>query len=202
MDFTTSKEEFSDFCDKWDKALQSGIFDDAPKPSTPSSQTAEPSFFGPLNTHPTDAPSDVDVKYWDAIYRASNHAGDTPDPLYAAEQLDSQLMRDHDRRLAGLPPLNEEHKKHREFPPNPVSIDTGGKDQDLSPESLGLTFDEEDIKSLEDLKHKLFELENKVATALGKGESDKSFQSQINNMKKRIDDLSTKMGYSYPTDLA
>lgn len=194
-------QDFTDYCDKWEKALSDGVFNDAPKPASPTPQTADPSYFGPVNTNPTAGPEEADWRYWDAIYQASDHSGMAPDPLEAASD---QLMTDsHNRRLAGLPELNEaSKKKHRDFPPNPVSVDTGGKDQDLTPEALGQTFDEKDIKSLEEMKIKLYELESKVAGALGKGNSDRSFQSQIDGLKKRIDDLSTQMGNSYPTDIA
>lgn len=187
--FEDNQANFDDLVDKWEKAQQKGIFADAPKPATPTPTTADHSFFGLQTTNPTSGPSEIDAKYWDAIYRASSSDSVDEEPPYMA----GEVFDDH---------ILQEEKKRREYPPNPVSVDSGGMDQEMTAQALGQTFDEEDIKALEEMKLKLYELESKIAGAVGKGDSVSKFESQINTLKKKIDDLSTQMSYSFPTDIA
>ena len=183
--FETQQNDFDDFLDKWEKAQKAGIFDGAPMPATTSPSTADHSFFGLRSSNPTEGPSDIDSQYWNAIYRAADPTD--PAPYLAGEVVDDAVL--------------TEKEQHREFPPNPVSTDTGGPDQELTKAALGQTFDEEDIKALEEMKLKLYELECKVAGAYSKGDSFSKFGSQITTLKKKIDDLSTYMSYSFTTPL-
>lgn len=72
--------------------------------------------------------------------------------------------------------------------PNAIRPGTEGEDQKLEPKQLGVTFSEEDIKKLEEMKVKLYELESKVAMM-----DDKNYQPQIKSIISKIEELSNKM---------
>lgn len=163
--FDASKE-FDNWVDKWDKAVSSGLFKDAPKPPSTSTQTSDNSFFGLRQDNPTDAIDPTDALYWNAISSVADGGVEI-------------------QRLDEVVAVNTTVKDG----PNPVRRGTEGKDQDLSSQSLSLTFDEKDIKDLEEMKLKLHDLENKMAKM-----DDKDYTSQVKAIIKKIEDLSDKMG--------
>ena len=162
--FESSKEDFDGWVDKWDKALKGDIFKDAPKLPSTAPQTSDNSFFGLQQTNPTDSINSSDADYWKAISSVADGGVD---------------MQRIDESKVGDSPSDG---------PNPVRRETEGRDQELEPRPLGATFDEEDIKSLEEMKVKLYELENKIASM-----DDKDYGAQVKAMIEKIDDLSNKM---------
>jgi len=162
-----SKDDFDNWVDKWDKALQSDIFKDAPKPPSTSKHASDDSFFGLQQSNQTDSIQSSDSEYWRAINAVADGG------------VDMQRLDEADMGVAPLAGAS----------PNPVRRETEGKDQNLDPRPLGSTFDEDDIKSLEDAKMKLYDLESKVATM-----DDKDYSPQIKAMIAKIDELSDKMG--------
>ena len=158
-----SKDDFDNWVDKWDKALQSDIFKDAPKPPSTSKHTSDDSFFGLQQSNQTDSIQSSDSEYWRAINAVADGG------------VDMQRIDESDAISVNLP--------------NPIRKSTEGKDQDLEPNSLGLTFTEDDIKKLEEMKIKLHELQSKIAAM-----DEKDYSSQINAMISKIDELSDKMG--------
>jgi predicted transcriptional regulator len=158
-----SKDDFDNWVDKWDKALQSDIFKDAPKPPSTSKHTSDDSFFGLQQSNQTDSIQSSDSEYWRAINAVADGG------------VDMQRIDEADAISVNLP--------------NPIRKSTEGKDQDLEPNSLGLTFTEDDIKKLEEMKIKLHELQSKIAAM-----DEKDYSSQINAMISKIDELSDKMG--------
>lgn len=159
-----SQEEFDDFVSKWEKAQADGIFPSAPKIPSTSNTTGKSSFFGPIDANPTDNINQSDSDYWKAIYAV----GDGVD----------------------FGPINESDSPKNVLDP-PIRPGTEGKDQDMAPHQLGVTFSEEDIKSLEEMKVKLHELQSKVAT-LEDQDKDK-YDSQIKSLLSKIDELSNKL---------
>lgn len=162
-----AKQDFDDLVGKWDAALAKGIFGDAPKPPSTARNTADHSFFGLRQDNHTDSIDSVDATYWNAISSMADGG------------VDFQRLDESD---VGTAPLANPN-------PNPVRRETEGKDQDMEPRQLGVTFDEKDIQELEEMKKKLHELESKAAAMDGKDQ-----KSQIVAMIKRIDDLSDKLG--------
>lgn len=160
-----SKDDFDNWVDKWDKALQSDIFKDAPKPPSTSKHTSDDSFFGLQQSNQTDSIQSSDSEYWRAINAVADGG------------VDMQRIDEADAISVNLP--------------NPIRKSTEGKDQDLEPNSLGLTFTEDDIKKLEEMKIKLHELQSKIAAM-----DEKDYSSQISAMISKIDELSDKMGQS------
>lgn len=161
-----SQEEFDDFVSKWEKAQKEGIFPSAPKLPSTSTPTGKSSFFGPIDTNPTDSINQSDSDYWKAIYAT----GDGVD----------------------FGPINESDSK--EVIENPIRRDSEGKDQDMAPYQLGATFSEEDIKSLEEMKVKLHELQSKVATL--EDEDKNKYDPQIKSLLSKIDELSDKLSHT------
>jgi hypothetical protein len=159
-------DAFDDWVDKWDKAVQDGVFKDAPKPPSTCTHTSKDSFFGPRQDDHTSDIKSSDSEYWRAIHSVA----------------DGVEMQRLDEADMGVSPLAGES-------PNPVRRETEGKDQELEPRPLGVTFDEEDVKSLESMKVKLHELERKVALMDG----EKDYGSQVKAMIEKIDELSNKM---------
>jgi len=86
--------------------------------------------------------------------------------------------------------------------PNPVRQSTAGKDQELEPGPLGLTFSEKDIEDLSELKIKLHNLQDKLNTFEGRGENSTKFESQINSVKDKIEELSTAMTQAFPYSIS
>lgn len=161
--FDASKEDFNSWVDKWDKALEAGIFKDTPKIPSTAPQTSQDSFFGLQQTNPTDSINSSDADYWRAINSVAD-GGVEVQRIDEAEAVSIDL-------------------------PNPIRHSTEGEDQKLSPEAINATFDEEDIKSLEEMKLKLYDLETKVAAM----EDKQDYQAKIKSMIEKISEISDKM---------
>lgn len=157
------KQDFDGWLEKWDSALEKGIFGDSLKPPSTSKPTSDESFFGLRQDNPTDSIDSADAQYW----RAIDSVADGGVEMQRLDEVDSVSLN----------------------LPNPVRKSTEGKDQDLKPGPLGLTFSEEDLLELEDMKKKLHELESKAAVMDGKNHA-----SQIESMIKKIDHLSDRLG--------
>lgn len=168
------KQEFDDFIDKWEKAQEQGVFRDTKLPEI-NPQTSTGSFFGFTQTNNSDSANQTDQEYWNAI----NLAADDHDPKVINESLE-----------------------HKSTPTNPVAKDTLGCDQKLSPQSLGITYTEEELEKLSELKKELYSLENKMLTSMGFGDDKniKKIETQIESVKKEIHKLSDSMGRSYKNE--
>lgn len=131
--------------------------------------------------------SSVDKEYWDAIYRASRHPGDAPDPL---EVFTEDLRVETPKPV----PPNQEKKelgdvaKTKANAANPIDPASVGKDQDYKPNLA----DVGQLEQLHNLKINLYELECKLNTndCLAKTDQGKKIQSQIQSLKTQIDELS------------
>jgi hypothetical protein len=135
------KSDFDGWLDKWDAALQKGIFGDSIKPPSTCKNTSDESFFGLRQDNPTDSIDHADSQYWNAINAVADGG------------VDMQRLDEADAVSTDLP--------------NPIRKSTEGKDQDLKPGPLGATFSEEDLLQIEEMKKKLHELESKVAVMDG-----------------------------------
>lgn len=171
------KVEFDSFVDKWEKALEQGIFKSPELPQV-NPQTSTGSFFGLHNTHPTDQIAQTDNEYWKAIYQASgDHMPENPEVFTEAEHRDI-------------------------YPSNPQARDTLGSDQEMQPQQLGITYSNEELEQLAELKKQLYGLEVKLLTSMGFGDdkNQKKIESQIESLKKEINKLSDEAGIAYKND--
>lgn len=156
------KQDFDGWLEKWDSALEKGIFGDAPKPPSTCRNTADQSFFGLRQDNPTDSIDRVDSQYWRAI-----------DSL-ADGGVEMQRLDESDPASVYLP--------------NPIRKSTEGKDQDLKPGPLGATYSEDDLLELEDMKKRLHELESKVAEMDGKDQRSQieSMIKKIDDLSNKL----------------
>jgi hypothetical protein len=160
-----SKDDFENWVDKWDKALADGVFKDSPKIPSTAPQTSQDSFFGLQQSNPTDSINSSDADYWRAISSVADGG------------VEMQRIDESDAVSVDLP--------------NPIRKSTEGADQDLKPGSLGITFSEDDIRQLEEMKVKLHELENKIAAMDDKGD----YEAKVKSMIEKIGEISNKMCY-------
>lgn len=176
MSFEQQKDDLDDLVNKWDAALEKGIFKDAETPAV-NQQTSQGSFFGMHNTHPTEEIGQTDQEYWKAIFAAST---------------------DHSPENGGV--INE--SAHQTSPANPVPKGTMGSDQEMNDQQLGVTYTEEELNKLSELKSQLYSLESKLLTSMGFGDdkNSKKLQSQIESVKKEINKLSDEMGRPYKNE--
>ena len=186
-----NREQFDKWTDMWAKSQEEGIFDDAPHLPTPTQQTADVSYFGPVNTHPTGEINDVDSTYWNQVHVAAMQGDLAPDPIENAESVISESKRG--KNIPGDKVSNQTTGE------NPIRASSVGKDQELEPRALGVTFTPEEIEELADLKKRLHELQDKMNTADGQGKRSKKFESQIQSVKDKIDDLSDSLNQVLPS---
>ena len=84
--------------------------------------------------------------------------------------------------------------------PNPIAAGTHGPDQEMSPDSLGITFSNDDLKKVEDLRVKIHDLQDELNASEQMGEDD-SLKEQIAKLTKEVDDLSDALSHSCPDEL-
>lgn len=156
------KGDFDDWVDKWDAALQKGIFGPSFKAPGTSQSTSDESFFGLRQDNPTDHIDSLDSQYWNAI----NSVADGGVEMHRLDESD---------------PISIDL-------PNPVRKSTEGKDQDLEPKRLGATFTDEDIKEIEEMKKKLCALECKAAE-MGENDYGSQIKSMIKKIDELSDKL-------------
>lgn len=174
------KNEFEDFINKWETAVEKGLFD-SPKLPDVNHQTSTGSFFGFNNTNNTDEVKLSDNEYWNAI----NSAAD-----------------DHDPKVINENKLLKESLNHKSSPSNPIARDTLGCDQNMNPQSLGQTYSEDDLIKLSELKKDLYDLESKLMTSMGFGDdkNQKKIENKIQSLKKEIHKISDDCGKSYKNE--
>lgn len=180
------KEELENWADKYEKAVTDGVFGEPGDDDTPTPKTSEESFFGAQNCHPTDDINDGDAKYWQGI----NARVDDPNYRLNKDGLIQEQNKGDAARLAGI-------VKQVNAAPNPIRYHTAGADQELTPQSQGVTFTPEDISNLSEMKIKLHGLQDQLNSFEGRGKNGKKFESQIASLKKQIDELSNAMTQSF-----
>lgn len=147
-----AKQEFDGWVDKWDAALQKGIFGDPKKIPSTSPGTSDESFFGLRQDNPTDSINGADSDYWRAINAVAD-GGVEVHRLDEADAISVDL-------------------------PNPIRKSTEGKDQDMEPKQLGATFSDKDLEDIADMKKKLCDLECKAAE-MGENDYESQIKAMI-----------------------
>ena len=201
-------EQLENWATMWDQAQSKGLFQDAPKPPAISEKHSYDSFFGPQETSQKDAPDDFESKYWASVYNTSMGAPPDPEPEVTIPDDDS----------GNVAMIHDSVKKHKHVikenaaavgtrakamaqSANPIRATSVGMDQDMSPESLGLTFTPKDLESLADLKLRLHTLQDKLNTFEGKGQSGNRFESQIKSLLTQINELSDSLSQAFPDEI-
>ena len=181
---SNSQKQFDNWCDMWQKAQEEdGLFKDEPTPTTSPSKI---DFFGQHHEEGEEDISQTNSDYWNTIYNMSNNAGDAPDVTKWQVLTEDEVPKPVKPNLT-----NKEigdivkSKANSANPIHPVSV---GKDQDYKP-SLANVYQ---LEQLSIMKVSLCELEGKLNAndALGKTKEGSKVQKQIDEMKKKIDELS------------
>lgn len=175
----------------WEKALEDGVFDDAPDHFNPSPQTSDGSFFGMINTNNTAEVKDCDADYWNKVYRMSTNAGDAPDVV-------DTLLQETTADETEVAKVAQAIAKAA----NPIRQISVGKDQELSPQSLGLTFTEEDIEVLTELKLQLHNAKALLASHDAENKSTKTQESKVAALSAKMDELSDAMSQAFPLQIS
>jgi hypothetical protein len=173
MSFDQQKDYLDDLVSKWDAAVEKGIFKNPELPAI-NQQTSQGSFFGLHNTNSTEEIGQTDQEYWNAIYAASTDQ--IPEK--------GEIITESD---------------HNTSPANPIAKGTMGPDQEMNDQQLGVTYTEEELNKLSELKKELYSLESKLLTSMGFGDdkNSKKLKSQIESVKNEINKLSDEMGRAY-----
>ena len=168
------KSDIDKYAKIWDSALEQGIFDDAPKPPKPSMPEADADYFGQYQINDDIPLNEVDVQYWEKVSRIAGNTGKYVDPLVEEVSTKKDI---------------ENISKAVASAHNPIMPQSVGKDQDVNvTQNWGVGG--KGIEQLEELKVRLEKLESKLNSLEGNGESGKSTQTKIDELKKQIDDLS------------
>lgn len=165
--------QLDNWAQRYEDAVESGVFGNPTPQQVTSPMFSDPeSFFGPQNNIHTSTPSPADAQYWNAV----NAMGDgyTGDPMTLISEQSKKELGDSAKSVASTP--------------NPIRHGTVGMDQD-SEVSMGDTWTVEELEDLAEMKIKLHELGDKLAAF----ESGKKVDTDINNLKKRIDELSDSL---------
>lgn len=175
--YEETQDNFEKWCGQWDKAMEDGAFDDAPKPPVTEPRA---DFFGQYNgPEATDEINNVDSQYWHDVYKSAlgGDANDPTDPM------------------SGDGMVNEDHKKVSgdaadavAYSHNPIDPTTAGKDQEM--DNDGNDQEVKDIEELAEMKVRLEKLESRLNASYTEGKSTNSVQKQIDGLRTQIDELS------------
>jgi hypothetical protein len=174
------QDDFDKWCDQWDKALDDGVFEGAPKPPV-SEPRAD--FFGQYNGPPDDDQvSSVDAQYWHDVYRAAIGGYDMDDPNNDFADGNEGLMSEDHKAIdkAAADALAHSH--------NPIDPTTVGKDQDIDVD--GNEQEVKDIEELSEMKVRLEKLESRLNANYTENKSITGVQKQIDTLRNQIDELS------------
>jgi len=193
------QDQFEKWCGQWEDAMEKGVFEDAPKPPVPSSQTSDSSFFGLVNTDPTPCPSDADAGYWNDVHVATERGYGTTDPLVLIDHMShekQELLKEEKRDKKSL----GASVKAVADSPNPIRHSSVGNDRELEDGPLGVTYSPEDLDTLAEMKLKLHDLQDQLNSFEATGKNSTKFQGQIENIREKIEELSSDLTHSHPTE--
>ncbi len=200
--------EFDKWTDMWAKAQVDGTFADAPKPPACGGNVGANDFFG--NHRPAEKSDlkDSDTEYWRQVYNLSSHQGEAPDVLAEARKAEEKKKKSKIEEPVRPSEKKDETKakaKKMGQDPNPQRPDTFGKDgvdkKGTTKVSPGWAAMDEDFVKLDGLKRKLYDLECKMHSKEGLSEQKyKAITSQLDSLKRQIDNLSDDLTPKYGTD--
>lgn len=158
----------------WEKAQAEDIFADAPKPPRPAEPGDSADYFGNYlsGNYDIDKPlNEVDISYWKKV---SGIPGKYVDPLSETKEQEAEVAKAMGNAA------------------NPIYPYSAGKDQEVKVNQNWGAGGKE-IEQLAELKAKLEQLEGKITATEVNGGSTKSVQSEIDELRKKIDDLSDSL---------
>lgn len=202
--------ELEKWMDVWDKAQEKGIFDDdAPKPPLINQQVYSSDYFG--NVQVKDKQEDIslnecDAKYWNLVYRLSKHQGESPD-VFKEEKSNPPLGSEPIGKTREVPKESDLAVKGAELGNTANPIEPPSRGNDALPRKVTPNWsDGEELRELVDMKHSLYKLEVKINShpkfgAYGADAPEiKKIQDQIEDLKEKIDSLSTSLSPDFVQD--
>lgn len=209
--------ELEKWMDVWEKAQEKNIFPSEPKQNI-NPQVYSSDYFGNVRKDGKEnvTLNDCDTKYWNQVYRLSKYGNDTPDVI-------DETLNEQTSKVTGVgteePVASEPQGKLRDTPSksslgekgaelgntaNPVEPPSRGEDQrkHVTPEWA----DGKSLRELVYMKHNLYNLEVKINSSpkFGAYGPDspviKKVQTQIDELKHKIDELSNSLSPDFVQD--
>lgn len=207
--------ELEKWMDVWEKAQEKGIFPETPKQEI-NPQVYQTDYFGNVCKDGKDTVSlnECDAKYWSQVYKLSKGGIKAPDVTKINEQTskidgigtEEPLASKSQGKLRDVPARDDLATKGAELgnTANPVEPPSRGEDQrkHVTPE----WGDGKGLRELVYMKHNLYNLEVKLNSnpKFGAyGEEDtaiKKIQTQIDELKHKIDELSNSLSPDFVQD--
>jgi hypothetical protein len=187
---SNSMNQFDNWCDMWQKAQEDEDFVSGCKDSDTQGSTSPEKidFFGQNHEEADDEFEPGSLDYWTKIYNMSNNAGDAPDVTKW------EVLTDGVNNVPEpvKPNLTDAEMgkvvKSMGNSANPIQPSSVGRDTDYKPNISNVY----SLEQLSDMKINLHELECKlnVNDALGKVKDGVKVQAKIDELRKKIDELS------------
>ncbi len=191
---------------QWKSAQEKGLFKDAPKPPVINEQTKSSDYFGNIKEQAEPKAVGVkncDAQYWQQVYKLSKGQKLTEQ---TSKIEDDPLGSTPQGKLRDVPDKNSLGTKAAELgnAANPVIPSTRGEDQrkHITPDWA----DGKGLRELVDLKTSLYKLEVKINShpkfgAYGDESPEiKKIQTQIDELKHKIDELSNSLSPDFVQD--
>ena len=194
MDTREYMKQINQWADDYEKAMEDGVFDNAPQSPVPSSQTADPSFFGLTQTNPTPEVSRPDAEYWaqlNDMVGNSNSKYETDEQQVINEDEDKEEVVEEAVDPDKFDGLKDHPMVKGALSPNPVRPWTIEKDQRrrVTP-NWGAG---EELNELAELKKNLYDLECKLSGQDGLLVDNENITKKLDNLKKQLDALSDEL---------
>lgn len=177
---SVEKEQLDHWIKQWEDAQAKGII----TVNKPVAKETNTSYFGFQNEKDEKESDDAEASYWNSLAIAAAPADEQEELLQEQKKDDNAMTANVAKAIVQSP--------------NPIRPNSVGKDQDLKPQSLGLTYSEQDIEELAEMKIKLHSLQDQLNSFEGRGQNSRKFESQIDSLKQKIDELSDAMTRGFP----
>jgi hypothetical protein len=204
--------ELEKWMDVWEKAQEKGIFPDEPKQQEVNPQVYQTDYFGNVHKDGKDTVSlnECDVKYWNQVHKLSkgDKALDITEQTSKIDGIGTEepLASKPQGKLRDTPSKMDLGDKGAELgnTANPVEPPSRGEDQrkHVTPEWA----DGKGLRELVYMKHNLYNLEVKINSnpkfgAYGDEAPEiKKIQTQIDELKHKIDELSNSLSPDFIQD--
>ncbi len=206
MRHNESMDNFEKWKDQWEKAMDDGVFDDAPRPAFLPPEGEEDQYTGFFTNQSMGNKKDVDAEYWNKMNKSSGYTDPLDEPHDLSMQGQDLVPISEDAEDDSLVSTEKpDGKSNRKITdelgptPNPTNATNRGVDNrsHVTPNWAG----GKKIVELHNMKLNLQKLEDKLAVdPMMEDKKSKSVASQIEALWRRIDQLSNSLSPDYTTE--